>query len=228
MNVIVIEDNPLVAKGIQQALQMGGYNVDVAMTGCEGEEMAASGKYDGVVLDVMLPDRDGVTVCRNLRRRGLGAPILMLTALSSTRDKVTGLDAGADDYVPKPFELDELLARVRALTRRGQMRERTTMKVDDLELDLLKRVATRGQEIIRLSAKEFALLDFLMRNAGKPLSRMMIGQKVWDMNFEPASNVVDVFISALRRKIEQPGKPKLIHTITGVGYRFGADDDEHT
>jgi len=225
VRTLVIEDNPKMALAIQSGLQEHGMAVDVSHTGYEGEELAASEPYDAIVLDLMLPDRDGVEVCRNLRRRGVQAPVLMLTALSGTQDKVNGLDAGADDYLAKPFEFEELLARLRALMRRGQASESRILRCDDLELDLYSHVATRAGEKIELSNREFALLECLMRNENRVLSRIQIGEKVWDMNFEPTSNVIDVYISALRKKIDRGFDRPLIHTIKGAGYRFGVVDE---
>ena len=221
MRVLVIEDNPKMASAIQEGLRARGFVADVSHAGFEGEDAATSGNYDFVLLDLLLPDRDGVEVCRNLRKRGVKAKIIMLTALNSTNEKVVGLDAGADDYVTKPFEFEELLARMRALGRRGGEGEGRFLKVDSLELDLYTRVAHRAQEKIELSNKEFALLEFLMRNQGRPVSRAEIGEKVWDTTFEPSSNVVDVYVSALRRKIDRGLGAPLIHTVKGVGYRFG-------
>lgn len=172
----------------------------------------------------MLPDRDGMEVCRNLRRRKVATPIVILTALSALEEKVDGLDAGADDYITKPFAFEELLARVRAILRRGEASEGRTLRCEDLELDLYTRTANRKGDAVELSNKEFSLLEFLMRHPNRVLSRSQIGQKVWDMNFEPSSNVIDVYISSLRRKIDRGYEPQLIHTIKGVGYRFGVLD----
>jgi DNA-binding response OmpR family regulator len=224
MRVLVIEDNPKMATAIQSGLREHGQAVDIAHTGHEGEDMAATGVYDLVLLDLMLPDCDGVEVCRNLRRRGVKAKILVLTALSTTEDKVTGLDAGADDYLSKPFQFEELLARTRALVRRGEASEARHLRYEDLELDLYSRVAKRGGQTVELSNREFSLLEFLMRNPGRVLSRTQIGEKVWDMNFEASSNVVDVQVSALRRKVDRGFPQELIHTVKGVGYRFGVTD----
>jgi len=195
----------------------------VSGTGFEGEDLACSNVYDLIVLDLMLPDRDGIEVCRNMRRRGVKSKVLMLTALSSTDDKVTGLNAGADDYLAKPFEFEELTARLRALLRRDAAETRF-LRCDDLELDLYSRSAKRGEETVDLSNKEFALLEYLMRNPNRVLSRTQIGEKVWDLSFEPTSNVVDVYISALRRKIDRGYPRELIHTVKGAGYRFGVID----
>ncbi len=224
MRVLIIEDNPKMAMAIQRGLTEHGYAADACHTGYEGEELAAIEPYDLVILDVMLPDRDGVDVCRNLRRREINKPVLMLTALSGTHDKVAGLDAGADDYLTKPFEFEELLARVRALLRRGEATEGRTLTCEDLELDLYTRTAKRGGEDYELSNKEFGLLEYLMRNPNRVLSRTQIAEKVWDMNFEPGSNVIDVYISSLRKKIDRGFERELIHTIKGAGYRFGVMD----
>ena len=221
MRVLVVEDNPKLASAIQQGLREHGYNVDVSHTGFEGEEMAAEEPYDLVILDRMLPDRDGIEVCRNLRQRKLATPVILLTALSGTNDKVTGLDAGADDYLTKPFEFEELLARIRALFRRGQATEATKLRYGDLELDLIRRTVSRGSKKLQLSAKEFTLLEFLVRNPDRVLDRTTIAQKVWDMNYEPSSNVIDVYISTLRKKVDRGHERPLIQTVIGMGYRFG-------
>jgi DNA-binding response OmpR family regulator len=221
VRVLVIEDNPKMAAAIQKGLQEKGYAADVCHSGFEGEDLAAIEPYDAILLDLMLPDRDGVEICRNLRRRSISTPILMLTALSTTEDKVAGLDAGADDYLAKPFEFDELYARLRALLRRGDASEGRNLRCEDLELDLYTRKATRAGQEWELSNKEFALLEFLMRNQDRVLSRATIVEKVWDMNFENTSNVVDVYIAALRKKIDRETEIPLIHTVRNAGYRFG-------
>lgn len=223
MRLLVIEDNPKMAALIQKGLTEQGYAVDVAHSGHEGEFMATGEVYDAVILDLMLPDQDGLIVCRNLRRRGVHTPILMLTALSTTQDKVTGLDAGADDYLTKPFEFDELVARIRALLRRGQAREASTLKFEDIEMDLLKRTVTRAGQKIKLTAKEFALLEYFLRNPNRVLSRTAIGEHVWDMNFEPESNVIDVYVSMLRRRIDKGYNRQLIHTMIGTGYMLSTE-----
>jgi DNA-binding response OmpR family regulator len=197
--------------------------VDCALTGADGEQFAVTTPYDVIVLDVMLPDRDGIEVARNLRRRKLSTPILLLTALSGTADKVRGLDAGADDYLAKPFEFEELAARVRALLRRGAATEAVRLAVADLEMNLAARTVMRAGRPIEVTAKEFALLEYLMRNPGRVLTRTAIGEKVWDMNFAPESNVIDVYISQLRRKLDRPSDTPLIHTVVGAGYRFGPE-----
>jgi len=223
MRLLVIEDNPKMAALIQKGLTEQGYAVDLAHSGHDGEFMAAGEVYDAVILDLMLPDQDGLIVCRNLRRRGVHTPILMLTALSTTQDKVTGLDAGADDYLAKPFEFDELVARIRALLRRGQAREASTLNFEDIEMDLLKRTVTRAGQKIKLTAKEFALLEYFLRNPNRVLSRTAIGEHVWDMNFEPESNVIDVYVSMLRRRIDKGYDRQLIHTMIGAGYMLSTE-----
>jgi DNA-binding response OmpR family regulator len=224
MRVLIVEDNPKVAGAVEQGLQETGFAVDVTHTGYEAEELAAVQPYDVILLDLMLPDRDGVQICRNLRRRGVDTPILILTALSLTKDKVEGLQSGADDYITKPFEFEELVARMRAVLRRGEATEARVLRCDDLELDLYARQAKRGQESWELSNREFGVLEYLMRNENRVLSRTQIGQKVWDMNFEPTSNVVDVYIASLRKKIDRGFERPLIHTIRNAGYRFGVTD----
>lgn len=224
MRVLLVEDNAKMSLALQKGLKEHGFATDVSASGVDGEELGASGVYDLVVLDLMLPDRDGIEVCKNLRRRGVRSKVLMLTALSTTHDKVRGLDAGADDYLAKPFEFEELLARFRALLRRGEASEARHLRCDDMELDLYTRVAKRQDKIVELSNKEFGLLEYLMRNPNRVLSRTQIGEKVWDMSFEPTSNVVDVYVSALRRKLDRDFGRELIHTVKGVGYRFGILD----
>lgn len=221
MRLLVVEDNPKMAGLLRQGFAELGYAVDTVDRGRDAEEQAASRLYDAIILDVMLPDQDGVQVCRNLRRRGLHTPILMLTALSSTGDKVTALDAGADDYLTKPFELDELRARLRALLRRGQAQEGAMLRVEDIEMDLLSHKVTRGGQRIRLSNREFALLEYFLRNPGRILTRMDIAEHVWETEFSGESNVIDVYVGILRRKIDRDFEPKLIHTVVGRGYLMG-------
>ncbi len=224
MRALIVEDNPKMAAAIQRGLRENGYAVDTSHTGCEGEDLAAVGQYDVIVLDLMLPDRDGVEVCRNLRRRSVKTPVLMLTALSGTDNKIAGLDAGADDYLTKPFEFEELLARLRALLRRGEATEGRSLVCDDLKLDLYTRTVERDGKTHELSNKEFALLEYLMRNPNRVLSRSQIAEKVWDMNFDVGSNVIDVYVSGLRKKIDRGYPRQLIHTLKGAGYRFGIVD----
>ncbi|HWL94834.1 MAG TPA: response regulator transcription factor [Phycisphaerae bacterium] len=224
MRILLIEDNQKMSRFIRQGLIEQGHAVDVAENGHEGEEIACSQPYDLVILDIMLPDQDGVATCRNMRRRGVKSPVLMLTALSTTGDKVQGLDAGADDYLTKPFEFDELVARIRALLRRGSAQEASVLKFEDLELDLLKRSVTRGGQKIKLTTKEFALLEYFMRHPDRVLTRTAIGEHVWDMNFDGDSNVIDVYVSMLRRKIDKGFSKRLLHTIVGTGYKMSVDE----
>jgi len=223
MRLLLIEDNPKMAGFIRQGFTEQGHAVDTADLGRDGEELGAGKTYDLIILDIMLPDVDGVQVCRNLRRRGVKTPILMLTALSATGDKVSGLDAGADDYLTKPFEFAELVARVRALMRRGQAAEAAQLRFAEVEMDLLARKVTRCGKRIKLTTKEFALLEFFLRNPEKVLSRISIGEHVWDMNFDPESNVIDVYVSTLRRKLDVAGAAPIIHTVIGAGYILSAD-----
>ncbi|MGP1309123.1 MAG: response regulator transcription factor [Phycisphaerales bacterium] len=224
MRILIIEDNPKMAGALQRGLREHGYAAEVCASGFEGEDLASVENFDLIILDLMLPDRDGVDVCRNLRRRCIDTPVIMLTALSGTDDKVAGLDAGADDYLTKPFEFEELLARVRAMLRRGEASEGRTLRCEDLELDLYTRRAVRGENEYELSNKEFALLEYLMRNPNRVLSRTQIAESVWDMNFEPESNVIDVYVSSLRKKLDRGFDRELIHTVKGAGYRFGVLD----
>lgn len=221
MRVLIVEDNPKMAAAIERGLRDNGYVAEVCHKGFDGEDLAASEPFDAVILDLMLQDRDGVEVCRNLRRRNVTTPILMLTALSETDNKVTGLDAGADDYMTKPFMFEELLARLRALLRRGQAKEGRTLTCDDLTLDLYTRTAKRGETEVELSNKEFALLEYFMRNPNRVLSRSQIAMHVWDVNLDSGSNVIDVYVAALRKKLDRGFQRELFHTIRNAGYRFG-------
>jgi DNA-binding response OmpR family regulator len=221
MRVLVVEDNPKMADAIRKGLTQHNYAVDVYNRGFDAEDAAVETRYDVIVLDLMLPDRDGLDVCRNLRRRGVATPILMLTALADTESKVAGLDAGADDYLTKPFEFEELVARVRSLMRRGQPVESGLLKYGDLEFDLNQRRITRGGKPIRLSGKETALLEFFMRNPERVIARQTLVEKIWDTSYQPASNAIDVHVSSLRKKIDRDFEEAFIHTVVGAGYRFG-------
>jgi DNA-binding response OmpR family regulator len=182
------------------------------------ELLTAENPYDLVILDVNLPDQNGLDTSRHLRRDGFKGPILMLTALSSTKDKIHGLDSGADDYLTKPFDFEELLARVRALLRRNKGGENSKLRFGDIELDLVLRKVTRVQQQITLTTKEFSLLEYLMRNPNRPVTRVEISEKVWDINFDTNTNIVDVYINMLRKKIDAPFEKKHIHTMIGYGY----------
>lgn len=225
MRILIVEDNAKMAEALRGGLSGQGYAVDVAHSGFEAEELACAEPYHAIVLDVMLPDRDGVELCRNLRRREVKTPILMLTALSETRHKVAGLDAGADDYLAKPFDFEELLARLRALLRRGDASESSLLRYADLELDLVHRRAERSGVKAQLSTKEFALLEYLLRHPERVLHRQTIVEAIWDLGSEPSSNVLEVHISGLRRKIDRGFDCSLIHTVVGVGYRLGAPEE---
>jgi two-component system, OmpR family, response regulator len=223
MYVLLVEDDLRVARVVQRALAEADHRVDVAHDGAEGLERAESGAYDLIVLDVMLPELSGIEVAKHVRRERIKTPILMLTARDAVPDRVRGLDAGADDYLTKPFALEELLARVRALGRRGPDGiEDETLQVGDLTLDLERHEARRGDRSIELTAKEFDLLVYLMRNAGRVLSRSQIIDRVWGYDAQATSNVVEIYIHYLRDKIDRGFARPLIRTIRGVGYTIKA------
>ena len=217
MRILVIEDDVKVANFVQAGLQQEGHAVDVLHEGGKAGEQALAVDYDAVVLDVMLPGRSGFQVLRDIRARKASLPVLMLTAKDSVEDRVAGLDAGADDYVAKPFALSELTARLRALLRRGAPRE-SVLRVADLEMDTIKRLVRRAGRLIDLKPKEYALLEFLMRHSDRPLTKSLIIEHVWDIHFDSISNVVEVHINSLRNKVDRGFSPPLIHTIRGVGY----------
>jgi DNA-binding response OmpR family regulator len=217
MRILVIEDDRKVAGFIQRGLEEEGYAVDVLHDGRDAGDQAAMVDYDAIVLDLMLPGRSGVQVLRDVRARKPSLPVLILTAKDTLEDRVTGLDSGADDYMGKPFALAELSARLRALLRRGAPRE-TKLRVADLEMDTVRRTVTRAGRAIDLTPKEYALLEFLMRHSGRPLTRSLIVEHVWDIHFDSVSNVVEVHVNALRNKIDRDFGLPLIQTIRGVGY----------
>ena len=218
MRILVVEDEPKVASAIRRGLQGHGYTVDVSAEGGQALSMASEYEYDAIVLDLMIPGPDGVAVCEELRSRERWAPILMLTARGSVRDRMRGLDAGADDYLVKPFALGELLARLRALIRGRSGARPTMLEVGDVVVDPARHSVCRDGRGIDLTAREFALLEFLMRHAGEVMSRTQILEHVWDYDSEGVSNVVDVYIRYLRRKVEEPFGRPLIRTVRGVGY----------
>jgi heavy metal response regulator len=218
MRILVIEDEKKVAEFIKNGLIEEGYAVDTAHDGEAGHFLAATNEYDAILLDILLPKMDGITLCTKLRTDNDHTPILMLTAKDAVKDKVKGLDAGADDYLTKPFAFEELLARIRALLRKKYIHQGTRLQVDDLVVDTVTHTATRAGEPVPLSIKEYALLEFLMRNAGTVVTRTMIAEHVWDINFETFTNVIDVYISYLRNKIDKGHKKALIHTVRGRGY----------
>lgn len=222
MRILVVEDQVKMANFLKKGLNEVGYSVDLAECGSAAESFMAQGDYDLIILDVMLPDQSGIDTARHIRRDGYHGPILMLTALSTTKDKVMGLDAGADDYLTKPYSFDELHARVRALLRRKGTSSNpsitNTLRYADLELDLIHRKARRAGMDINLTSKEFALLEYFLRNPERPLGRVSIAEHVWDIHFDSESNVIDVYINLLRKKIDAPFSKKLIHTVIGTGY----------
>ena len=219
MRALIVEDDDAIAEFVSRGLREAGFAVDREADGEAGLEAAASQPYDVAIVDVMLPKRDGLSMIEDLRRRNILTPVLILSARRSVDDRVRGLQKGGDDYLTKPFAFTELLARVQALVRRSsRAADPTTLTVGDLVLDLLTRRVTRAGTLIDLRPREFALLEYLMRNAGRVVSKTMILSHVWEYNFDPQTNVVDVLVSRLREKLERPFGVKLLHTIRGVGY----------
>jgi two-component system copper resistance phosphate regulon response regulator CusR len=220
MKLLVVEDEPKVASFLKQGLEEQQNEVTVVYDGLFAKKMAMENTYDAIILDVMIPYLNGMEVARELRAEGVKSPILMLTALSAVDEKVSGLDAGADDYLVKPFDFKELLARLRALSKRytDNIIEQKVLRVEDLELDLDRKVARRGGKTIDLTAKEFSLLSYLIRNKNKVISRTEILEKVWDAGFDTTTNVIDVYINFLRKKIDKDFPNKIIHTMVGMGY----------
>lgn len=228
MRLLIVEDERKISAYIKRGLEEQGYAVDAAYTGREALDWAPSAPYDAIILDIMLPEMDGISVCKELRRQGNRAPILMLTARDTVDDRVIGLDSGADDYLSKPFALKELLARIRALTRRSSDAPKSPiLQAADLTLNPLTRRVKRGGKSIELTAKEYAILECLMRERDRVLTRTQIAEHVWNYDVFNHSNVVDVYIKNLRRKIDDEFEQKLIHTVRGAGYRIsvaGGDD----
>ena len=226
MKILVVEDEPKVASFLKQGLEEQSYEVTVVFDGYFAKKMATENYYDVIILDILIPYINGLEVAKQLRNEGIKTPILMLTALGSIDDKVSGLDAGADDYLVKPFEFKELLARLRALTKRftDSMHEQRVIKLFDLELDLDRKVVRRGGKTIDLTAKEFGLLEYLLRNKNRVISRAEISEKVWDSSFDTSTNVIDVYINFLRKKIDKEFPVKIIHTMVGMGYIVKTED----
>lgn len=222
MRVLVVEDEPQIADFIARGLSENGYSVDIAHDGEEAIQWPTIAEFDVIVLDVMLPLVDGISVCLTLRERGVRTPILMLTARDAVEDRVAGLDSGADDYLVKPFAFAELLARVRALIRREPVLRGNVLQVADLTVDTVTRQVSRAGVGVDLTAKEFALLEYLMRHPNQVLSRTVIAEHVWNYDFDNATNVIDVHVKNLRKKIDGAGGPKLIQTVRGAGYRISA------
>jgi two-component system, OmpR family, response regulator len=218
VRILLVEDELKMARALRRGLEQEGHSVDTTANGNTALSRGRENDYDAIVLDVMLPEVDGFSVCRDLRASGRWAPVLMLTARDDVEDRIRGLDAGADDYLVKPFAFGELLARLRALVRRGPSERPTMISVGDLILDPAAHAVERDGTPVELSAREFALLEFLMRRSGEVVSRTRILEQVWDINYEGFSNVVDVYVGYLRRKLEQPFRRPLIRTVRGVGY----------
>jgi two-component system OmpR family response regulator len=223
MRVLVVDDEPKLSALVARALREEGHAADVAAHGNDALWMAQAAPYDAIVLDVMLPGIDGFEILRRLRAADVWTPVLMLTARDGIRDRVDGLDAGADDYLTKPFSFDELLARIRAIARRGPVERPTIVEVGDLKLDPAGRRAWRGEAELSLTAREFAILELFMRRAGQALTRVQLLEGAWDMAFESRSNIVDVYVRYLREKIDRPFARASIETVRGVGYRLRED-----
>ncbi len=224
MKILIVEDEKKVAKFIQQGLEEEHYAVTVAHDGQQGEMLASTEKFDLIILDILLPKKDGISVLKSLRSKRINTPVLLLTAKSSIENKVEGLDSGADDYLTKPFSISELLARMRSLLRRGTAEKATTLlNVGDLQLDLVAHKAKRGEKTIELTAREYALLEYFMRNVNHVLTRSIISEHIWNYNFDSGTNVVDVYINHLRNKVDDGFEKKLLHTVRGVGYVMKGD-----
>lgn len=223
MRILIVEDEPKVAHFIKQGLEENAYETELAYDGQYGRKLALENSYDLIILDVIIPYLSGIELCRQIKEQKPDTPVLLLTALGTTEDKLSGFDAGADDYLIKPFEFRELLARIKALSRRSgsQPQSIRKLKVSNLELDLDKKIAIREGKKIELTAKEFQLLELLMRSEGRIVSRPEIAEKVWEITFDTGTNVVDVYVNLLRKKIDKDHTEKLIHTRIGMGYYFG-------
>ncbi|MFA6004987.1 MAG: response regulator transcription factor [Patescibacteria group bacterium] len=222
MRILIVEDEQRLSNIVRKGFIEDGFAVDQAFDGEEGQYLAESEEYDLIVLDIALPKVDGLTLCKELRNKQIRTPVLILTAKSKTEDKIAGLDSGADDYMTKPFSFAEFRSRVHALIRRSHQNSSPVLEIEGLEVDPLKHIVKRDSRTISLTPKEFAILELLMRHKGEVVSRTMITEHVWDYNFEGMSNVVDVFVTTLRKKINRGSKHKLIQTIHGVGYKVGS------
>ena len=223
MKILVIEDEKKIASFIRKGVEAAGFVVDVSHHGDEGFTLATTRPYEAIVLDIMLPGKDGLSILRNLRDRKMAVPVILLTARSELNERLEGLNLGADDYLTKPFHIEELIARIHAVTRRATGTSQSILTVADLKMNLLTRDVTRGGGAIELTAREFSLLEHLMRSPGRVLTRVEICERVWDYNFDPGTNLVDVYVQRLRRKVDGDAAQKLIETIRGVGYRIRAD-----
>ncbi len=224
MRILLVEDDRSLQRTLVRLFKTQNFAVDATALGKEAVFLAKTNDYDVVVLDIMLPDIDGYEVCRQIREDGVKTPVMMLTALDEVDNKIKGLDTGADDYLPKPFHAGELLARVRALARRLSDEKTSVLKIEDLELDTAARKAFRKGKDLKLSAKEFAMLEYLMINHKRIVSRSEISEHVWDLNFDPRSNVIDAFVKLLRRKVDAGFEHKLIRTVRGIGYTLSSED----
>jgi heavy metal response regulator len=221
MRILVVEDEDAIAQFLNQGLSEAGYAVDRAADGAEALHWAAIAEYDLILLDLMLPDSDGLAICAELRRRDIRAPVLMVTARDTIDERVAGLDSGADDYLIKPFAFAELLARIRALLRREPNLKSAVLQVADLEMDTVSRSVRRAGQTIALTSKEYSLLEYMLRHPNQTLTRASIAEHVWNYDFDNLTNLIDVHIFSLRRKLDDAHAPKLLHTVRGVGYRLG-------
>lgn len=226
MRILVVEDEKKVAKFIKKGLEEEHYAVDVVHDGESAFQLAKSEPYDLFIIDIMLPKKDGISLVKELRARKVTTPILIVTAKTSVEDRVGGLDSGADDYLTKPFAMEELFARVRSLLRRGAAEKTPTLRVADLELDLVKHKAKRGEKMIELTAKEYSLLEYFMRNKNRTLSRTLISEHIWNYNFDTGTNIIDVYVNHLRQKVDNGFEKNLIHTVRGVGYTMKEPDEK--
>lgn len=227
MRILLIEDETRVAAFLQKGFQAEAYSVDVAADGESGSRLARSNEYDIIILDIMLPNKNGIQVLKEIRAANVHTPVLVLSAKGDLEDRLEGLNLGADDYLVKPFAFSEVLARVRALLRRNSASEKSSLlRIADLHIDLLRRRVTRGGREIALTNKEFELLEYLARNKGRVLSRVILTEHIWDLHFDSGTNIVDVVINRLRRKLDDAFTPKLIHTVRGVGYVLKVLDDD--
>ena len=218
MNILLIEDEKKISDFIRKGLKEQSYNVDVAIDGLTGQQLAVNNEYDLIILDILLPGQNGFSVCARIREEGIKTPVLILTSMGQTDDKVKGLNTGADDYLTKPFKFEELLARIRALLRRGSVERKIIYKIDDLIMNSVEHTVHRAGKEIKLTAKEFALLEYLLINKKRVMSRTQISESVWGIDFDRGSNVVDTYIKLLRQKIDRGFSKTLIHTVIGVGY----------
>ncbi|CAN5605897.1 response regulator transcription factor [soil metagenome] len=223
MNILLIEDEKKISEFIKKGFKEQSYNVTVADNGIQGEKMSLSNTFDLIILDVLLPDQNGWQTCMNIRNEGVLTPILMLTSMGDTEDVVKGLNIGADDYLTKPFEFKELLARSRALLRRNSKEKSSVLQIEDLVMEVDKHQVKRAEKDIHLTTKEFALLEYLLRNKRKLLSRDQISESIWGIDFQGESNVIDTYIKFLRQKIDKGFKSPLIHTVIGIGYMIRED-----